>query len=408
MPSLNDPNIKTKEVKKFKRESLRHWDFIDKDIIKSANTDEKVNQLGNIKETLSKPNSKHQVNKEISISKHQVTIKETLSKPNSKQFNEVLSKQQVNKIIEEKSYQIVFNEIMRLAGLQRKLLIYIVENCISIGDLQTTAITSENLTTVLNTNIHIAKTTTQRLIQKNLIKRNNGKKGKGGYLGFCITSHVKDAVIQMQKQLNNDERLREQLVNRLSKQNVNIEYTKEETTPSSSSSYINNKTTTTGNTSEILAPEWEDIDLSELRKRNIRFGREHLLQVFPFLNKYSALDFQESIDSFVYDFDNGKTPQFRIGPLNFLLGIYKAGNLYVSESYISSEKKLILEMAERAEKKQKEMEEAIFSLWFDTQDLTTLEHKLPPDIRLDFKVKGQRWREWVKQNIYLKEKCATP
>ena len=50
---------------------------------------------------------------------------------------------------------------------------------------------------------------------------------------------------------------------------------KELETSSSSSNLTNDKNTTTTD----LPPDWEEIDLSELHKRNIRFGINHLKDI---------------------------------------------------------------------------------------------------------------------------------
>ena len=288
-----------------------------------------------------------------------------------------------------------------LIGLQRLIALFVYDCCKQSRDKITMPLSIEHIAKCCKTTKLSAQKTIQRLEKKQIILRSFFKIGRGGWTQYELPEIIYQEILQTESTLNIRTNLGQTQDKLRSEPRTQLR-----TTDSCSSSININNTTTTDPEIKAFPSEWDAIDFSPLQKRNIRFGVEQLKQIYPCIKKYSALDLQESIDAFVHDLDSGKTPQFRTGPLNFLLGIYKAGNLYVSESYISPEKKLILEMAERAEKKQKEMDEANFSLWFDAQDLTTLEHKLPPDVRVDFKVRGQRWKEWIKQNIYLKEKLT--
>ena len=415
MPQI-DEILKERE-KKFNKKNYRPWDLGGNS---NANNQEEFKNGNDVavisskdKENKLKTESKNiELNK---VQKSSIEFKENVNRVQKGsnispiEFNKGSNRAQLNSNPEGNLYaQLKQNEvkilIKKLNGNERKVFFLVIHACCANNSLTTGEISSKNFDHLLEMPRNSRETAIKRLVKKYLILRERGKNGLNGTLTLSVTETVKSEALTYLSSKPYDQALH---LNSLSNVISNLKTNRvQKGFNIYSSSYIYNKTTTTEESSEILPQEWRELDLSELQKRGIRFGQEHLLQIYPIIKKYSVLDFQESLDGFVYDLDNGKTPRFRIGPLNFLLGIYKAGNLYVSESYISPENKLILEMAERAEKKQKELEEANFNIWLDTQDLTTLEHKLPPDMRVDFKVNGHRWKEWIRQNIYLKEKLA--
>ena len=91
---------------------------------------------------------------------------------------------------------------MELAGFQQDLAFYIINNCISKGILTTSQISSlflHNLALNKGYSKNSLKTSIQRLSNKNIIRREGGKRGKGGYYVFAITEQIRNAILSINK-----------------------------------------------------------------------------------------------------------------------------------------------------------------------------------------------------------------
>ena len=91
---------------------------------------------------------------------------------------------------------------MELAGFQQDLAFYIINNCISKGILTTSQISSlflHNLALNKGYSKNSLKTSIQRLSNKNIIRREGGKRGKGGYYVFAITEQIRNAYLSINK-----------------------------------------------------------------------------------------------------------------------------------------------------------------------------------------------------------------
>ena len=326
MPRLDDPNTKLKEIKIFKRQSLRPWDDLDSfkpnapDNVQliSTTTEKRISkQLVNNKGTI----SKQLVNNKGTIREQEKLNKETISKPISKQEPHPISKQLVNQLVNTKPHYIQILELIKnLVGFQRKALFYIVEDCKERGLLYTSQITNEILRILLNTSADVVKTTIQRLIKKGLIAIEKGKRGKGGYKVFTISEIVRNASIAAHAQLGISKQLVNQLVNDNSKQLVNNKETIKGTSGSSSSSYINTTTEVNVHTAREELPEpWQAVDCSVLA--HIDFNVDHLFQ----LCQRGTLEpevVQDSLYHFAFDLQHNKKREAIKGdPLNYLMGV---------------------------------------------------------------------------------------
>lgn len=391
MPRMDDPTIKIKEIKAYKRKSLRPWDDSDEFKPTSSTTPEDlttVNYIENNKETIRKQlgNNKETHKEQIeTISKHIVNIKETIGEPIREQITPTNSKQLVNQLVNNNSEKnSVLEKINRLCGLQRKLLIYIVENCKSRGLLHTTTITNETLRQLLNTDPDSVKTTVQRLINKFFICRERGKRGKGGFSIFTITELVRNGIIESERQLNIGNQLGNQLVNAISKQLENNWQTNKETTLSSSSSSIDNINITT--TTEI-PDNWLDIDLEE--GKNFGFTKNHLIQLY----KQGDLDpqmVQDSIEHFAFDLEhNGKAKEIKTNPLSYFMGIVRRVGVYnAPENYESPKAKALRMYLEKKKTEQKQRaaieKEFLNNAFQEWQDGISEEEKnkiIPEDVK---------------------------
>jgi predicted transcriptional regulator len=290
----------------------------------------------------------------------------------------------------ESSHVRTLEAVKQLCGLQRKLLFYIVSDCISIGLLHTMPITNETLRILLNTDTHSVKTTVQRLTKKGVVNRKEGKSGRGGYTIFNISESVRNAVIETQGQLAISKQLVNQLVNANGKQLVNNWETNGITNAPSSSSSINidlNTTTTNSNPARDLAEGWREVEYSLLA--NIGFTQTHLLQLSK-LESLAPSIVQDSIYHFAFDLKhNNKASHIKGDPLNYFMGIVSKRGAYTAPSnYIDP----VLEVMnsyhktkEQSEKQKAEIEQKVqeieFTTWHDNLSDSAIEELIPDEIR---------------------------
>lgn len=368
MPRLDNPNIKLKQINSFKRQNLRPWDdpsnFIPTKILEdlekapnknihfnrhdndSANdsvaTDTHLNskRLINNKETIGKPISKQLENNNETNSNRTGASTETNSKQivnelvsnsetNSKRISKHLTSFKTrNPIKEEGGYEESFKNTKLLVGLQKKALFYIVENCKLGGVLYTSPITNEFFKNLLNTDTNSVKTTIQRLVNKGIIKRKEGKKGNGGYTVFSITEAVRNSVIEINRQMETYKQLEtnsKQTVNGI----VNNKETSKETESSVvSSSYIINTTTLPEDLKQIDFSVLEDIGFNE--SHIIQIHREHMQK--PELS-LSVDIIQNSINNLAFDLKyNNVANNFKYPPAVVLTSLLKKGQPYSSKT----------------------------------------------------------------------------
>jgi predicted transcriptional regulator len=430
MPRIDD--IVQVAKKPFKKKAYRPWNLLDDFITtQKVNNDEMSNKVAENSQPVIVTTQKidahvKKTNKEkVSIGKQldtdldnkRVTNDETFSYPKDNKYKtDIRVEKTISKQLDSRLVNALVNnfenpsakkrgvseEISRLTGHQKKILFFVVEDCASQGLLTTGQITNETLRILLNTDQNTVKTSVHRLISKGLIKREEGKRGNGGFTCYTISEAVRNIVIQAkQKHI---------LSNQLDNELVNNKVSDKITNLSSSSGLKDLKTTTT----EIMcgaaiSPEWEDVDLSELHKRGVQFGKSQLVSLWSFLKSHSAFDFQESVDGFVYDIDN-KNIQARKGYLNFFIGTIRHGQLYVSSHYVSPERKKMNEMIELAKKREQEkelylaaLEDEKFNQWLSEYGDENIEKQMKDaSLLIDFKHRGKYAMDWVKQNIYRK------
>ncbi len=414
MPRADDPGVKIKNVRIFKRKPLRAWDEIQEFIPKSqlnetiskpidnkneSYSEQLVNPLGN--------ETKTKVEQEITISKPLVNESDTKVEPIREPIKGIISEPIVNQLVNN------LETVSRLYGLQRTLLFYIVENCRSRGLLYTSPITNEVLQVLLNRKADIVKTTTQRLINKGLIQRGHCKRGRGGFSIFMITEDIRNAVIEVERQLEKSKPKEEQLVNVISKLIVNKKETEKETNALSSSSYIdNNKTTTTAGNE--LSPDWLELDWSNLQERLPQFGMTQIKQAYPFLRQYPVEDIQDMIDGMVDDYDQGIFEQYK-RPVNVIMGVFREGNLWQPSRYISPRRQAIrkqIELLKQQEEERAELqrlqEQNRFLQWIDA-NRAEIEQELRdknPSFYIAFKNNGSDALEFIRKTIYAKAQSS--
>ena len=336
MPRLDDPEIKLKQKKPFIRKSLRPWDdpedFIPNKTFETTDEESALiktsdhlsavekqitdKQLVNNRETIGNQLVNNKVNNRETIG-NQIGLKTTTDESG----------------IQTTGYEQTLSAISRLFGLQKIALFHIVENCKARGLLYTDPITNEFFRTVLNTDIHSVKTTIQRLIKKDLVRRKEAKKGKGGYTIFSISISVRKATIEAIKTLDIDSQKNSLLVESketIGKQLVNNKVNnKVNNADIVVSSYINT------NYRNLDIPEsWESIDITPLE--SIGFDLSHLVQINRAYEKtpnttLSPELIQTSIYAFAYDLKNNNVEKiFKNPAATVLLSLLKKGQPYNS------------------------------------------------------------------------------
>jgi hypothetical protein len=356
MPKLDDPNIKLKQAKPFKRQHLRPWDDPINFIPTNFSEEQKKNNNNNLDEPIGKPIGKQLVNplvnKNVPIGKQLVNPLVNNLLPIGKQENIIdnplvnnkitigkpIGKQKPNGLPvklenQEPGYKGGFNVIKQLGGLQKKALLYIVDDCKTEGTLHTSPITNEFLRNLLNTDIHSVKTTIYRLVKKGLIGRMEGKRGNGGYSIFYITETVRNIVLEINRQLDlysklsfclqdNKEPIGKPLVNALVNPLVN--------TLNVVSSNINNITTTN------MPEDFKQIDFSSLSGYGL--DESHIIQIYREYSKkpelsLSAEIIQNSIYALAFDLKhNNVAENFKQSPVVLLTALLKKGQPYSSKT----------------------------------------------------------------------------
>ena len=412
MPRLDDPNTKLKNVRPFKRASLRPWDDVEnfkptfnieknkegkieekpntmgaRELVPESRTisEQQVNQLVNKKGSTSKPISKQEFEfsgtmaPEFSIHSQLVNKKKSTGKPISKQPEHKNSKQLVNiQAVNINDLHSVINCVKSLVGMQKIFLYYVVENCKARGRLITDKLTNEFLRELLNASADTVKTIVQRVVNKGLVSRAEGKKGKGGYSIFETYEVVRNVVLEEQLQMELSKQLVNQMVNSKSKHIVNNLETNKVTDTYSSSSNIYNNTTTNGTDLDYYS-----VNINPLQHIGLTYF--HIDQ----LNKQKKLSLeqiQDSIYYFAFDLSrNGKAKTLKKSPLEFFMGILRHGPYTPPSNYESPENesmRLYLESKARNKKindeLEKKLKETLWQEWKDTlSDQEILEYYVP-------------------------------
>jgi predicted transcriptional regulator len=307
----------------------------------------------------------------------QKTNKEPISKRISNHNKESISNQLVSELVTIQSI------VSKISGHQRKILFYIVEDCIYRGKLISGFITNEILRNITNTTAHTVKTATQRLIKKGLLKRETGQRGQGGFSSFTITQEIREAVLKEKRNPSISNQLVSGLVTAISNPLVTNKEADKEPRVLSSSSSLRLKETTTG-----LDEEWK-FDIASYT--SFGFSKTQIQQLAS-LGTISAIQVQQSLMEFNHDLENDNLPPIKTNKLNFLMGLLRTGHCYISESYRNEQEKTIKLMAERIEKRKRAILEEKFILWEDAlskqekQDI--LNKTLPRHLKIEYQSYG--------------------
>jgi hypothetical protein len=350
MPQLSD--LAEKRIKKkFVKRSYRPWDLsgTHDNIVSDAtqaipvietpepvfqdqvtdfdNNYQKINELNNVfhekisdndKDNKKITNRQRIDNKQITVREHPDKIKVTIRKQKDNVSD--------NDISNNLGSDFYIEMIRKLTGIQEKIFHHIVELCSLREELNTGHLLTTDLAIVANCSIGSAKTSLDRLIQKNLVLRNQGKRSRGGHLFLRINKEIQVASAQAKKYIRH---IQLGLSGNIIDNNIGNNL------PNSSSNNINITTT-------ILLPiDWQEIDYSALT--SIGFSMTQLVQLYSKqLNVPSVI--QESINHFSYGIEHN--PKFKTyhDPLNVFMGVLRKGGAWFEKNYISPKERALEEL----------------------------------------------------------------
>lgn len=230
--------------------------------------------------------------------------------------------------------------IKKLTGIQKNIFLYIINVCTARGALDTGNILSADLANASNCSFGSAKTSLNRLVDKHLVVRHQGKACRGGHMVLGITKEIQAAAIQAQKALFNPLKL---------SNTDNVTSNKMSNNGSYSSSIYNNKNTTT-----ILPDEWKKIDFSSLSE--IGFSETQLRQLYQ-SNATTPEIVQESINHFAYGLEYNPKLKTYPDPLNVLMGVLRKSGNWVEKNYVSPKERALQQLLERRQQESQRLQE---------------------------------------------------
>lgn len=253
------------------------------------------------------------------------------------------------------------NSFSTLVGIQRKIMLFLYENCKTTRNKETESLTLEHLANQLDIRAGSVKTTLRRLQTKNFIKRITFKNGRGGWSKYEVPGNLYSEIMQ----LETEHKLNTNRAQTEHKTDTELGTKLNTSVPSSSGNYIY-KETTTGDTQYQLPTEWRNLDIEQLN--NIGFTKNHLVQI-ALQNKLSVQTVQDSIYAFAFDLqENNKAKSIKGDPINFFMGILRNGRVYTFPSNYESPQdkamRLYTEQRRVVEQKKKLLEKESFDLAF--------------------------------------------
>ena len=259
--------------------------------------------------------------------------------------------------------------IDEIIGKERILLFYVFKKCQGLRTLETQAITTEELVTLLNVSSGHLRNIIFRLTKKFLLKVSEFKVGRVGWRKFKISE-------EMFRMLSSDENSVATFESQANEDPLYINKTASE----------DKKKSLEKIQEEPLSDEWNSIDIEGLRA--IGFTKSHLNQLAEG-NKLSPSVLQDSIYAFAFDLEhNGREKTIKGSPLNLIMGILRNGNPYVPPANYESPSdralRLYLEKKKADEEKrsamEKELSEIHFKEWSDFLTVSEKEKLLPESI----------------------------
>ena len=380
MPTIDELTNKTK--KKFVKSEYRPWNYME-EIEKETSTKEleiKRESIGNQLDLVESA----AVPKIDKINNVRLVIDHANSKKESALQNEHAI-----------DHETVLDVIFRLTGHQKRIFVFIAERCMSRGMLSSGVIKGETLVDITNTTMKMVKTSLQRLVGKNLIIREKGKTGRGGFYTFRVTELVRNASIEYRRMIGIENQLEIKKESHRDQMEINLV------------GRSNKK-------NSVLPPEWDAINISPLE--DIGFKHSHLIDIYePGLADIQMV--QESIMHFAYGLEHeGVKYKQYTDLLNVLIGRLRKGKPWYEQHYRSPQELAQIKFLEnkKAEiERRKNLEEDSYKLAFSEWRKELSEKEIesiapkknggsnitPQPARLSIYFKENIWPE--KKNEYL-------
>src|SRR6185437_13696552 len=202
MPDI-DSLLEKASKKKFKKSSYRPWNYMEEIQKEEQQQEHKIDSSNVSIEEDSTPNVElSKVTETVNVPKYATPQSERTQVQSSiNESNKIVSATSANQKEQTNSPLYI---ILRLSGHQKTIFNFILERCVTRGLLSTGSVTSETLTSITNTSLTMVNTSIQRLVEKKIIHRENGKRGRGGFYSFGISQEIKDAAVEYRRLTNFD------------------------------------------------------------------------------------------------------------------------------------------------------------------------------------------------------------
>lgn len=404
MPSIDDFKQKDLKKKKFKKTPYRPWNnSLSEDLKepKKLSTENATNNEPIIYQNTTNYISKHNqnttnnepiiyqntTNNESIVNRYIIDIQSDIQSKNENLAN----------FPEEKNQ--LFINLRRLCGLQKNIVIYIVNKCIYNNSLCSGPIKTEDFVKYLNTDSFTIRTAIQRIQKKGFILKKEGKKGVGGFTIFYIESELKKLI---------SEEIQEKFPSKNPLLNVTNNKPKIQPNPPTSSSSSSILTTTKEAVDNFFEDNFSESDIISLKK--IGFSKNHLTQILK-TGKLAIDDIRLSIQHFAFDLEeNKKHEKINGSPLNYFMGILLKGIPYnAPENYEDPKKKALKAFVQRKEQELREIEELeskavdlMYGDWVKTISEDLVAEVIPEP---QYRVQGSPFREgslkkYFKENVW--------
>lgn len=333
MPDIN--SLLETSKKKFKKSSYRPWTYMEE-----IEKEEKVNDRNLVNSDKISDNNTElftAIKDNNELVQDEKIILSTFDKT---KLNKVIIEESNNAQVKENKKISPLYSILRLSGHQKTIFTFILDRCLSNDSLSTGTVSGENLVSITSTSLRMVNTSIQRLVDKKLVLRENGKRGRGGFYSFSISQEVKSSSIEYRKLMIVD---RKELSQSMENQPESIYQ------ESIDNRYLINS---------ALPKEWEDIDIEPLQ--SIGLSKGHLIQLYK-QGELEAQSIQDSIYHFSYDLKYNKKSEniTKSSPIGYFMGILKRSGAYTAPDNYESPKNMALRKLLERKRVDKERHEAM-------------------------------------------------
>ena len=195
MPRMDEVDFKQN---KFKRTSFRSWDT---DLVSSLKMDVEEEKPSTPEISASHTKRVEKLiprEQEKKIIEEKVIVKSVIKNPKS---NHALISDSNSKVpFLDEDFRIT-KLIKRLAGNEKKFFFLVIQTCNARSSTKTGSISSEDVENYLSFTRNSRESAIKRLCEKGLIKRNKGKRGKGGTINLSVS----DKALEVANKLISDD-----------------------------------------------------------------------------------------------------------------------------------------------------------------------------------------------------------